>query len=192
MASYVCHQCGKHFERRQHTERKNRFCSMACYRKWQASNPSYITRVCEACGKEFRDYPSNMLQRGKYQRRYCSWACRKKHYKGSDNPSWKGRYKNRAGYVVVRDSLIPEEFKSMITCGHVLEHRLVMAQHLGRPLEVNEVVHHKNRIKDDNRIENLELYPLYEHTGITNGDKLIRRLRKENKRLRRRIQELEG
>lgn len=65
-----------------------------------------------------------------------------------------GRVRERSGYVALT-----------IDGRRISEHRYVMEQALGRELERFENVHHRNGVRDDNRIENLELWAVPPRAG---------------------------
>jgi transposase-like protein len=72
-----------------------------------------------------------------------------------------GRFVNWRGYVEIRiESSVAG--KSI----YVLEHRHVMATHLGRALTKKEIVHHINGVKTDNRLENLRLLRPDQHSPV--------------------------
>ncbi len=96
---------------------------------------------------------------------------------GENNPMWKGGRQVAGTYIGVR--VYPENIFSCMAnhCGYVLEHRLVMAQHLGRPLTKHEIVHHLNGVRMDNRPCNLALVSVNTHSTYTFNRLMQKRIR---------------
>ena len=102
---------------------------------------------CKKCGKEKK------VQGTRQQ--YCGRGCARDGYRnfGESNPRWKGgRYVDIRGYMVLS-----------VKGKRVLEHRKIMADSLGRELTGEEIVHHLNGDRLDNRLENLEVMSQAEH-----------------------------
>jgi len=140
-------------------------------------DPWYYPHLCSNCGELVW-----------HQRRDLNRACKKCAYKvrrtrcGHDHPNWKGgRYLRPDGYYAVQipkdSAYLPMSFDRR---GYALEHRLVIAQHLGRLLLDSEVVHHINGNKADNRLDNLELLPNdASHLPYTRLQQQVNKLREQ-------------
>ena len=70
-------------------------------------------------------------------------------------------------YILSRDRNHPNAQKGT---GYIFEHIIIMEKHLGRYLLPGENVHHKNGIRNDNRIENLELWIKPQPSGVRAKD----------------------
>lgn len=146
----------------------------------------YIESICEHCGDVYKT--RNDEYKRKYEKNHQKKLCPQCSSLNFDG------FIDTKGYVIKHWRTFPREkweiLKKMCkNNGQIKEHRALMAIFLNRPLMDNEIIHHKNGIKTDNRIENLEIISASEHqvfhmTELANANK---KLQEENIRLREEI-----
>lgn len=138
-----CPACGKLFPSL--PCQKRRYCSNRCARLGNWRDPEYAAAMVEAHkGKPVHGRPHTResilkMRAAKFQGRH--------------------RTISSTGYAYLYDPDHPRAGNS----GRVAEHIVVMEAHIGRPILPTEVVHHINRVRDDNRLENLQLLTTTEH-----------------------------
>lgn len=147
----ICQKCGTQCKKRD----RNKDVCRSCYIKEYEKRPERI----EQRNKKRRDQirikkglpVDAVLKIGKESKRQCGegWI-------------------RKDGYVFLSRRDHPNSMKN----GHISEHILIMSNHLKRPLKKGESVHHKNGVRDDNRIENLELWNKSQPPGQRVEDKI--------------------
>jgi hypothetical protein len=177
----ICQQCGNPFDVYPAWVRNGRrkFCNLACRNNWLST---LTAENSPRWGKKHTVATKAQISRTK--------ALLAHDKRGSNHPAWKGGQFIFKGYRHVHiDSLSETDqtlARGMVKVeAYVLEHRLVMARQMGRPLTKSEVVHHLSGDKLDNRPENLEMWDRalhsQEHRQI---ERDLSRLRAENRRLK--------
>ena len=143
-------ECADRLKRSYHTvqNRANKVLDIRNYanRKWTEEEMDFLR---EHYPKKLGHWCAEKLGRGFH-------AVHKMVEKLGVKPEWKYKYLRGDGYYMLchdRDN-------------HIMEHRYIMEQFLGRKLTEDEVVHHINEIKTDNRIENLIILSREEHVIV--------------------------
>ena len=139
------------------------YCSKKCS---GIARTTKFKTFCKICKKEFWSLPCYLkLKRGFYCSKKCFAISQigtiNKKRSGKNHPNWKGGRRKEMGYIRIYKPNHPFCSNKLVQ-----EHRLLMEKSLGRYLQSNEVVHHKNNIKYDNRLENLLLMNKSTHMSL--------------------------
>lgn len=144
-----CTHCGKPIYQRPSRPRK--YCSLSC-----ATTARNLTNMNPAYHHDWTGQNNPMYGKGMHGQDNPMYGKRKEL-----SPRWKGGRKIRQdGYVLVvapDNHPNPSDHHEPSNLKYILEHRLVMEQHLGRYLKPDEVVHHADGNNQNNVIENLQL-----------------------------------
>jgi hypothetical protein len=119
------------------------------------------SKICLICNTPFETYQKSLC---------CSKSCARSYYqKGSKNPAWKGgRYIDKLGTRKETVYILDREHPSSDKRGYVSESRYVMEKHLKRILSMEEIVHHIDGNRLNNRLDNLRVMLHGEHTTMHN------------------------
>ena len=147
-----CLSCGENIRITKRTSRSHRFCSRSCWRDHQRKNPAGGRTICPQCSKEFT--------RGHKDQICCSTACRSLFFEGPRSRNWTG---GRVSLGYGRKGLYSTQKRnSGISKGehfYFLEHRVAIAECLGRPLSDDEKVWHIDCDLSNNALDNLFVFP---------------------------------
>ena len=156
------------------------WCSEECFNILQKeASLIHLNFTCACCGIKFRSKSRTSKSI------YCSAECKKEYHIINPKPysprvsaGSNGRHCHK-GYIVMSYQLFPPEYWNILkpmkdSQDNIREHRALIAIQEGRALTKQEVVHHKNGIKNDNRLENLELLIAEEHQKLHYGKAEVR------------------
>lgn len=142
-----CHNCEKEFKT--YPSLKAKFCSKKCFQEYtKKQTVRKNTKICLVCGKAF--VPKHPKSPGLF----CSYKCR--------GIADRKERVERSGYWYK----IKIDHPRATSQGYVAEHVLVMEKSIGRYLTDDEVVHHKDRNRKNNKLSNLRLMLNRDHKSL--------------------------
>ena len=148
---HTCEVCNKNFYARILRGKRARFCSRECYK---IGITEKIECTCSMCGKKFKRIKSK-IEKPKHGFLFCSRECKEK-AQGVDSPIPIKPYHYKDGYTKYRARAFSEYGKKCQMCGYCDDERMLD-------------VHHIDKNRSHNKIENLAVLCVWCHALVTRG-----------------------